>query len=198
MHKYKHKTRNIKQEKIIIREQYKAARANISLSSRRSFDADILTRVKTLPRFIPAGLILCYVSVDTETGTIELINHALAAGKKVAVPRCVPGAPELHFYLINSLDELRTGSFGVPEPNPDTAVRVTDFAGSICFVPGLCFDRRGYRLGYGKGYYDRFLADYEGLKIGLCYEQCLCESLPNGYYDRKVNMLVTQSRIKAF
>jgi len=190
--------RNIKQEKILIREQYKAVRAEITAAQRQSFDADILARVKKLPRFVSAGLMLTYVSIPGETGTLELINHALSIGKIVAVPRCVPGMPELRFYRINSLDDLRPGSFGVPEPDPDTAKRITDFSNSICFVPGLCFDRRGYRLGYGKGYYDRFLADYRGLKIGLCYEQCLCGELPNGYYDRKVNMLVTQGRVRVF
>ena len=136
-----------------------------------------------------------YVSTPIEVDTRALINHSLKSGKKVAVPRCVPGTREMEFYYINSLDELEKGTFNVDEPNPDKSKAATEFKKSICIVPALCFDKRGYRLGYGGGYYDRFLSKYNGYSIGICYNNCIVPKLIHGRFDRKPDIVVTDKRI---
>ena len=98
----------------------------------------------------------------------------------------------MEFYYLRSFDEdLESGAFGVLEPKIGRCEKMTDFSNSICIVPGLAFDNEGYRLGYGKGYYDRFLCNYPGVKIGICYASCVKRELPHGFYDVPVGILVT-------
>jgi 5-formyltetrahydrofolate cyclo-ligase len=84
----------------------------------------------------------------------------------------------------------------VLEPDPDTAKRLPEDPGGMCIVPALCYDEYGYRLGYGKGYYDRFLSGYSGITVGICYAACVRGSLVYGRYDRPVELLVTERYIK--
>ena len=95
-----------------------------------------------------------------------------------------------------SLDDLKPGTFGVREPDADKS-RLYDCTGRpICIVPGLSFDRWGYRLGYGKGYYDRFLTRYVGWTVGLCYSECVQYKLPHGRFDKPVDRLITEKYMR--
>ena len=102
----------------------------------------------------------------------------------------------MEFYYIRGLEELEPGTFGVLEPVPGRSVRMTDFSSGLCLVPALCYDWRGYRLGYGKGYYDRFLAGFGGHMIGVCYSDCIRRKLPHGRFDRPVELLVTDRYLR--
>ena len=82
------------------------------------------------------------------------------------------------------------------EPRPDPEKRVKDFSAGLCLIPALCYDWHGYRLGYGKGYYDRFLAGYGGHMIGLCYSECVRRRLPHGRFDRPAELLVTDRYLR--
>ncbi|MEG2597572.1 MAG: 5-formyltetrahydrofolate cyclo-ligase, partial [Oscillospiraceae bacterium] len=115
-----------------------------------------------------------------------------------AVPRCTPGKIDMKFYVIDSFNRLTAGAFGVLEPSPAQCAELRDFKGSVCVLPGLGFDLQGFRLGYGKGYYDRFLSKYTGKNIGVCYNVCLKTLLPHGRYDKMINILVTEKFVKRF
>ena len=91
--------------------------------------------------------------------------------------------------------ELIPGSYSIPEPAADCET-LTDLSGSICLVPGLVFDNEGYRVGYGKGYYDRFLSRYPFTKIGIVYSDLILDKVPRGRFDRRVDILVTERGIK--
>ena len=78
---------------------------------------------------------------------------------------------EMEFYEIHSLFELQPGTFGVLEPVPENSRLVQEETEGLCIVPGLSFDAEGYRLGYGKGYYDRFLSRFSGTTAGVCYKR---------------------------
>ena len=96
------------------------------------------------------------------------------------------------------LEELESGSFGVREPSLAAPQYNMDLDGqALCLVPGLCFDNKGYRLGYGKGYYDRFLARFRGVTLGLCYNDFLQDCLPVGDYDLPVQQIATEDRVFA-
>ena len=95
-----------------------------------------------------------------------------------------------------ALEELESGSFGVREPSLAAPQYNMDLDGqALCLVPGLCFDNKGYRLGYGKGYYDRFLAKFRGVTLGLCYNDFLQDCLPVGDYDLPVQQIATENRV---
>ena len=181
---------DIRPIKATLREQYKTLRREMPPEIKAQRDRQIAGRVAALWQYKRCRQLLTYVSTPIEVDTLEIIRRALADGKRVAVPRCVPGTRDMEFYWINGVEELEPGTFGVLEPRPDPKRKVTDFSNGLCLVPALCYDWRGYRLGYGKGYYDRFLAGFGGHMIGVCYSDCIRRKLPHGRFDRPVELLV--------
>lgn len=147
--------------------------------------------------YLNAKQILFYASLDDEINIDECIVDALMLGKKVALPLCTDSEGNMKFYYISSLDDLTYGHFGVREPDPKKCVEVLDFTDSICIVPALAYSKKGYRLGYGKGYYDRFLKNYNSLSIGLCYNEFVLNDLPVGEFDIPVNFVITENSIIA-
>lgn len=187
---------DIRQLKTRLRQKYRAIRAEMDPEVRAACDSRIAERVRRLWQYRRAHQVLVYVSTPIEVDTRRIIRHALADGKRVAVPRCVPDTRQMEFYYINSLDELSPGSFGVDEPQPLPENLVTDLSEGLCIIPAFCYDHTGYRLGYGKGYYDRFLPLFGGSLIGICYSSCVRRHLPHGRFDRSAELLVTENYIR--
>lgn len=183
---------NIKEYKTELRRKIKERRRQMSPEMRNHAHQRIMSRVRSLECYCSAKTLLCYVSTAIEVDTIELINTAFKEGKRVAVPRCIPGTRDMEFYLIESLDELSPGSYGLQEPSPDRDKLLTDFEDSVCIIPALACDRSGYRLGYGGGYYDRFLREYKQPKVLILYKNCLIKKLWHGRFDVPVDMVVTE------
>ena len=184
--------KDIREYKKNLRLKYRQYRTQLTPEEKQALDEGVLARILRLTQYQRAGLVLTYVSTDIEVDTRRLIQQALNDGKRVAVPRCVPGTRNMEFYEIFSTDDLSPGTFGVYEPTPDPERLIAHDCGGICFVPGFCFDRAGFRLGYGKGYYDRFLSDYNGVKAGICYAACIRGSLFHGRYDCSVDLVITE------
>lgn len=178
-----------------LREKYRKRRLSMTTAERLSAHQNIAKHLYELSEYQNNNTILFYVSKSIEVDTYNLISTALKDGKSVGVPRCIAGTRNMIFYYITSLDDLEKGSFGVYEPKTETCVVVTDMSQGLCVVPGMAFDINGYRLGYGKGYYDRFLSIFQGDVVGLCYSNCICQQLPRGLYDRNVDILVTDQFI---
>lgn len=187
---------DIRPLKAQLREQYKTYRRNMPPEIKDACDRQIAGRVADLWQYRQNSLLLTYVSTSIEVDTHQIIRQALADGKQVAVPRCVPGTRNMEFYLIDSLEELVPGTFGVLEPEPDPEKLLTDFSRGLCLIPALCYDWKGFRLGYGKGYYDRFLARFGGHMIGICYSDCVRRKLPHGRFDRPAELLVTERYLR--
>ncbi len=191
--------------KAALRRELLRQRAGCSPETRKMLDEELNRQLCALPLFRAADTVLGYYPIGSAARGFEpdirpALLQALAQGKRVALPRCVPQdgetrKREMEFFLIESFDGLRPGSFGVPEPEPALHQRLTQPERGLCLVPGLAFDGDGYRLGYGKGYYDRFLARLAGQSLGICYEQFLLKQLPCGYYDRSVDAVLTQHAI---
>ena len=187
---------DIREYKKNLRAKYRAYRTQMPTYVKEQKDGRITQRFTSLREFQKAELILCYVSTPIEVETRAIMEKAWAERKRVAVPYCLPQTTTMDFYEIRSFDDLHPRTFGVLEPIPEQCQLVTDFSNSIVIVPGLCFDSFGYRLGYGKGYYDRFLQKYEGTKIGICYQQCTKTELIHGKYDVAVDLLVTEYAVR--
>lgn len=181
-----------------LRARMKEIRRSFDPARKAQKDAAILKRLTALPEYQSAKLLLTYVSTAIEVDTHALIRRAFADGKRVAVPYCIPGRVDMLFCEIFTFDDLSPGSFGVLEPDPERQPVLTSFPRALCILPGLAFDLHGYRLGYGKGYYDRFLSRYHGPAVGVCYNACLQTSLPHGRFDRMAAALVTEKFVKRF
>ena len=186
---------DIRKYKQSIREAQKKHRAEMDKERKASLDRDIAANVRRLNEYSPAKTLLVYVSTPIEVETKLIIENAWADGKKVAVPRCIPDTRDMEFHFISSFDELSPGSFSVLEPDPSLPI-VTDFTDCLMIVPGMQFDMNGYRLGYGKGYYDRYMVRFNGRSAGICYSNELRPYMHHGRYDRSVDIIVTDKKIK--
>ena len=184
--------RNIREEKKALRSFFRGLRDSIPEEERNASDLCMQKNLFQLYQYQSADTVLTYVSKASEPDTFRIIKRAWRDGKRVAVPRCIDGTCQMAFYYITTFKQLTAGSFGVMEPKPAQCQPFDGSGqGSICLVPGMAFDCQGYRLGYGKGYYDRFLSGYQGFTVGLCYSKCVRWSLPRSKYDKPVGMLVT-------
>lgn len=185
----------IKYKKQLLRTQMKSLRNSISREEKECRDAAIYQNLRRLFDKMAENMVFTYVSGNIEVDTFRIIHYSLKEGKRVAVPRCVNHTGEMKFYYITSMNQLEEGYFGILEPRPEYCEEVLDYSHGICLVPGLSFDLQGFRLGYGKGYYDRFLSVFHGMSVGLCYEDCLKPLLPIDLFDRKTEVLVTERNI---
>lgn len=141
-----------------------------------------------------AEAVFCYWPTKSEVDTKKIILTALSDKKKVALPKCTDKDGNMIFYYITSLADLSEGMYGIMEPDERLTAGVSDKS-SVCVVPGLAYDFKGYRLGYGKGYYDRFLESFQGISIGVCFEACLINELPINEFDKKVDYIITDKTI---
>lgn len=184
-------------DKSSLRSNYLVARRAIPARSRLESDASIRSALEAFPLFSEAPLVLTYVSREAEVGTRSLIESLLAEGRRVAVPRVDLGAHDMAFHEIRSLDELVPRTMRILEPASDAPVVTTpEMVGSVCLVPGLVFDGAGHRVGYGGGYYDRFLAFYPGDKIGLARTTMLSSNpLPTDGHDVPVDFIATEGAV---
>ena len=183
-------------EKQRLREERLAAREALSEQERFVLDDRITQKLLAISEYAEATTVLTYVSVSSEVSTRMFIECALRDGKTVAVPRCLPGHC-LEFVAITSLDQLIAAPFGLLEPPKELrALTEEQMDASICIVPALLVDTKGYRLGYGAGFYDRFLSMYPGKKICLAYQQNLSrETLPHTAFDVVVDVVITESDV---
>lgn len=175
-----------------LRVEIKDWRRSLPPEQKRGYDEEILRRILELPEYQACHTVLTYVSMPMEVDTHGLIRQALSEGKRVAVPRCVPGTREMEFYYIRGESDLEKGTFGVMEPVPSRCALYRREEGSICIVPALAYDCAGFRLGYGAGYYDRFLSRYQRPKIGVIYGENVYERLWHGRYDVPVDLMITE------
>lgn len=167
-----------------LRKKYLEIRKKIK--NKNSKDITIFKKVIINEKIKEATTILIYVSTEDEVDTKKLIEYFLK-NKKVAVPKVIGN--DMNFYFINSLDDLENGYFNILEPK--TKVEVKDFSNALSITPGVCFSKDGYRIGYGKGFYDRFYQKHKIYKIGLCYKECLVEKLPNDPFDINVDEVIS-------
>lgn len=186
-----HPVGGVKKEKAALRRELLARRD--ALPGRAEKSRAIQSRVLALPEYQRARRVLLYLSKGSEVDTWPLLDRALAQGKEVYAPRCLERPGEMAFYRVSSREDLQAGAFGLLEPIPGRCPPLERGQGDLCLVPGLAFDREGYRLGYGKGYYDCFLAAQPVRTVGLCFEALAFERLPRDGFDRPVCRLVTEA-----
>lgn len=183
-------------DKSSLRSNYLTARRRIDPATKAALDARIRGRLEGFEIYVGAELVLAYVSYGNEVDTRFVIESALATGKRVAVPRVSPHKHKMDFFEISGMGDLAEGFKGILEPKCglSSLLGTEDLLGSVCLVPGLVFDSAGHRIGYGGGYYDRFLQFYPGDKIALARStQVSSNPLPTESCDVPVDFIVTDS-----
>ncbi len=139
-----------------------------------------------------ANTVFLYLSVRDEVETSLILEELLKKGVRVLVPRCRKEPGMMDAVEITDLSMVHRNSRGLFEPSPDLpAVPKEEI--DVAIVPGLAFDWDRYRLGYGGGYYDRFLVDFQGWSIGLSYWECVTDRLPRDEFDQPVDEVITET-----
>ncbi len=135
-----------------------------------------------------ADILLLYSAIGSEVNVTNIMSHL--PDKQFAFPRVCKD--EMDFYLINSLTDFSPGAFGVLEPNSYCEKIATEDADVVCIVPGVAFDKKGARMGYGKGYYDKYFSLHPGIyKIGVAFEEQVLETLAVEEHDIRMDLLIT-------
>lgn len=181
------------EEKRAERAKYKSLRAEVKGEQKARLDDSICERIMSLSSFRFADTLLTYSPIGSEINVNKIALSALELGKKVAFPICNTATREMTFKYISSLDELVSGAYSILEPDAN-AECFAHIQHSLCIVPALAFDKHGFRLGYGGGYYDKFLKKFEGVVLGVAYDTLIANTLPTGVYDVPVDIIITERR----
>lgn len=179
-------------EKDCLRMVLLGRRKKIEPKDRCIWDSDIAKQLLQLPEYRAADTLLIYLSTPWEVSTAIPIAHAIGVGKQVAVPRWDKGSME--FCHFTDYRDMTPGRKGILQPTPDVEP-VADLSKAICIVPALAADRQGFRIGYGGGYYDRFLSGFGGCSFILSYDSTVMEQLPHEAHDLAVDGIITPGRV---
>ena len=176
-----------------IRAEAKKRRREADEETLHEKSLQILERFRQLSAYKDASLLLAYVDAKREVETRLLMRCAWDDGKKVAAPR-VDGDGIMHFYYLGSLKDLEPGAFGIMEPRADC--RICEPEEGLLLMPGVAFDEQGHRVGYGGGYYDRYLEKHPHLiHIALAFEFQIFPEVPSEKHDICPDLIVTENRI---
>lgn len=188
----------IKKQKDDIRAVYAARRAGMDAAEKARRDAAIARAAVSLVSFRYAEYVLLYAAKAAEIDITPIALEALSRNKKIAFPRCDTENHTMQYHFVNSLDELSPDAYGIAEPPASAPVYdpQKSLGSAICFVPGLVYDKAGYRLGYGKGFYDRYLSDFSGCTLGVVYSDYILPHVPRGRFDMSVDILLTEKGVK--
>jgi 5-formyltetrahydrofolate cyclo-ligase len=178
------------------RKEALAIRAAENPQRRAEADRRILENLVSLREFQNANTIFSYVSTTDEVDTSALIERALCEGKRICVPLCISFGV-MQTFAITGPDDLRSGKYDIPEPKPHCK-QIPEEEIDLTIVPCVCADREGYRLGYGGGFYDRWMEKYRATSIILCRESIITESVPRESHDQCADILITDAGVWYF
>ena len=187
-------TLETREQKREIRKVNKHKRADMDKSTRAELDGKICESVINSVSFKYADVLLLFYPTSEEINILPLFRAAKESGKRVAFPKCFADGI-MKFFYVDDLSTMTEGKYGIMAP-----VENEEFEGSLhplCIVPSLCATPKGTRLGYGGGFYDRFLHKFEGISMCVQYDEFVVEELPQEKrYDKKFDVLVTESGVR--
>lgn len=178
------------EEKSRLRRAFLEKRRNLPQSLRQCKSALILKVLLSEKVFSDASRVALYFPVNGEVDTREIFRKCVDLEKKVFFPKTL--GSDLVFLRTRNIEELAPGNFSIPEP-PAEAERARNDEVDLVLVPGVAFDFSGNRIGYGKGFYDRFLKDIpRQIRFGLAYRFQVLESVPSDKTDVKTGRIITE------
>ena len=179
------------EEKQRLRRTMRALERQLSDKYKAASSRSICAHLLAMPEYPAASAAFCFVGTDHEIDPRPILAHALAAGKRLSVPRSTgPGIMELR--QLRSLEELSPGAYGIPEP-PESAPVMNPDDVDLAILPCLTCSHLGQRLGQGGGYYDRFLSNYRGGTVLLCREKLIREEIPLEPHDYPIPWVLTET-----
>ena len=187
---------DIRERKKLLRAELMRREAELETEYVAASNEGITKNLLSLPEFQAAQRIMFFYSIWNEPDTIQLMECAFELGKIVALPETLKDGIMIA-RVVRSLTELVPAVFNIPAPThdmPELSPKELDFI----LVPSVAYDREGFRLGHGGGYYDRFLTRSNAFKCGIAREQMLIDAAPRGKYDVAVDGIVTEDRIFRF
>ncbi len=176
-----------------IRTDLKAKRRALTQEEINKKSENIFSHFMSLSCYDKADTVMVYLSAYKEPETRDIIGILLRDGKKVVVPISNTDNFTITPSYLVSTNDLKKGAYDIPEPNKCTEADINSI--DIALIPGIAFDEKGSRIGFGKGYYDRFLSGFHGTKIGICYDFQLISDIPVSEHDIKMDMIITEKRI---
>lgn len=167
---------------------------NMPKNIHKQKSAQIIQRLADDPVFAKAEIVGVTISSFPEVDTTELIKYCWQIGKQVVVPRCIPSTRGMDFYFLTDFSELENVYMKLMEPRIDVCNYAAPEEIDLLLVPGVAFIKEGYRIGFGGGYYDRYLADYKGSTRSLAFDLQLMESISIESHDVPVQAIITESQ----
>ncbi len=188
---------NIRTKKALIRKEMLAKRHALDKAKCKELSCAICESFINGPDYRDAETILLYKAYNNEVDTDMIFEKAVSDGKKVAFPlsSIVDGEPDLKFYFVDDLSELRAGYMGILEPDASSATALCGTA-DICITPGVAFDKSCHRIGYGKAFYDRYIRSNRPAKIiGLAYDLQITADIKTEESDMAVDLVITDKAV---
>lgn len=176
-----------------IRIDFKRKRAELSKELVNEISKEISKNLINTNLFKNATSVMLYIPLGNEADTEDLIKKAFNEGKTVAFPVTSPVNFEITPYYADKNTVFEKGTFNVSEPQNTKPANVENF--DLVVVPGIAFDKKGGRIGFGKGCYDKLLKNYKGIKVGFCYDFQVADELPADETDVKMNYIVTENGV---
>ena len=162
-----------------------------------SMSDDIFRQFLSIEKIQTSSRFMLYVDFRNEVATREIISTLLDLDKEVYLPVTLKNDKKLIPKRIFSLDDLVSGAYGILEPNVDAPI-IDPSLLDVVVVPGSVFDKKGYRTGYGGGYYDRFLESTDALKVGVCFDFQLVDDVFPEEHDKKMDFIITEKNFLNF
>lgn len=175
-----------------IRKSLIAERNDIDPVSKMRRDKKISDNIINSSCFQNANQVLVFASTGSEFDTSYIIEKCRISNKKVYYPKCLDKKGRMEFFLVNDIHDLKLGMYGIYEPKEDCETYSFQ-DGDIVIVPALSVDKVFIRIGYGKGYYDRFLKEFHGKSICPCYDEMRTDRLPSDEFDISVDFVATET-----
>lgn len=185
-----------KEEKKILRNKILSIRDSLNRNEKEIMDNEIFNKLKNTELYKNARNIFIYISFSNEINTINIIKKALEDKKDVFIPKIYKTNKSMKAIKLNSFDDLKKNSMGILEPIDDSKYIEKENI-DLIVVPGVVFDKDCNRIGYGGGYYDRYLKDiaYKNNKVVLAYDLQVIDKIESEEHDIKVDYIITNTKI---
>ncbi|MDY3118469.1 MAG: 5-formyltetrahydrofolate cyclo-ligase [Peptoniphilus sp.] len=184
-------------KKKCFRNNFSAIRDGLDAHLRKEKSRTIFTRLKNLDEYKKAERIFIFVSVGSEVETVQWLESLLRE-KEVFIPATKKGAVDMKMARLFSKDELVENRWGLLELPEALAEAREETSADLIVTPGLAFDRAGYRMGYGGGFYDRFFSIHEGFRLGVGFHEQLADSLPRDEWDLPLDAFLSETDYLSF